>query len=266
MTAKSGDPKQKAISAIADARADLDKALDELSRLHAADPAAVAFTAHALNNYLTVTSATIELLTLYLENYQDQQVHVWLNGLQHATHLMSQTVTQLMTVSAGTNPKLEPDQMDLVKLIERGCDYYRRISEKKNTRIVFETELDSALVWADRVAVGAILDNLLSNAVKFSESGTTVNASVKLSQNHYVCSVRDEGPGLTETDLQNLFQKGVRLSAVPTAGEPSSGYGLAVARDLVTRLGGRIWCESTFGRGASFSFALPVYEPANQAS
>jgi signal transduction histidine kinase len=72
-----------------------------------------------------------------------------------------------------------------------------------------------------------------------------------------VCRVQDEGPGLTPEDLPKLFQKGLTLGTVTTGGETSSGYGLAVAKEIVMRLKGSIWCESTFGEGASFFFRLP---------
>ena len=68
----------------------------------------------------------------------------------------------------------------------------------------------------------------------------------------------DEGPGLSPADQARLYQRGVRLSATPTAGEPSTGFGLAVARDLVMRNGGDLRCESREGAGACFSIHLPL--------
>src|SRR5205085_12319122 len=96
-------------------------------------------------------------------------------------------------------------------------------------------------VWTDRVALAAVLDNRLSNAVKYSEPGKRVWVRLRAEADHVVCSVQDEGPGLSPADQENLFQRGVRLSAVPTGGEPSTGYGLAVAKELVGNLGGALW-------------------------
>ena len=75
---------------------------------------------------------------------------------------------------------------------------------------------------------------------------------------YLVCTVQDEGPGLSPEEQGKLFQRGVRLSPAPTGGEPSNGYGLAVAKELVEKLEGEIWCESQQGKSASFNFRLPV--------
>jgi signal transduction histidine kinase len=108
--------------------------------------------------------------------------------------------------------------------------------------------------------VAAVLDNLLSNAVKYSEPGKRVWVQVKGEGTSIVCSVRDEGPGLSEQDQAKLYQRGVRLTPVPTGGEPTMGYGLAVAKELIDKLGGELWCESRLGSGATFTFRLPIYE------
>jgi signal transduction histidine kinase len=71
------------------------------------------------------------------------------------------------------------------------------------------------------------------------------------------CRVRDEGPGLSAEEQTRLFLPGVRLGPVPSAGEASSGYGLAIAKRFVNQLGGEVRCESTQGQGATFSFWLP---------
>jgi signal transduction histidine kinase len=113
-------------------------------------------------------------------------------------------------------------------------------------------------VRADRVAVAAVLDNLLSNAVKYSPPGTAVHVQVRGEGDGVVCEVRDSGPGLSPEDQARLFRRGVRLTPTPTSGEPSSGYGLAVAKELVEGLGGRIWCESAVGHGSCFAFRLPA--------
>jgi len=103
------------------------------------------------------------------------------------------------------------------------------------------------------------MDNLLSNAIKYSPHDRVVQVLVRAEPGFLVCSVQDEGPGISDEDQAKLFRRGVRLSSVPTGNEESTGYGLAVAKDLVDAMGGTIWCESRPGHGARFSFRLPKY-------
>jgi signal transduction histidine kinase len=188
----------------------------------------------------------------------DPEVTRMLNGLRHATHMMMRTVSQLMNNSSIGEFRLQFEKIDLGHLVHRACAFYQRLALRKNIRVVFESSKSVPLVWSDRVAVAAIMDNLLSNAVKYSPSGTSIHVNVQAADGNAVCSVQDKGPGISPFDLGRLFQRGVRLSAQPTGGEASSGYGLAVAKELVEQLGGTIWCESSVGKGARFSFRLPI--------
>jgi signal transduction histidine kinase len=72
--------------------------------------------------------------------------------------------------------------------------------------------------------------------------------------------VQDEGPGIDARDIGGLFKEGGKLGHTPTAGESSTGYGLAVAKVLVEKMGGSIWCESTVNVGSTFSFRIPGCE------
>jgi hypothetical protein len=79
------DVKEQVAATIVKARENLEQALVELERLSPFDPSAVAFAAHALNNYLTVTGGTIELLLSALTAHPDPEIHTWLAGLHHVT-------------------------------------------------------------------------------------------------------------------------------------------------------------------------------------
>jgi signal transduction histidine kinase len=256
--------KEQATAAILRARSELEQALLELEKMPALDPKRVAFSAHALNNYLTVTRGTVELLLWSMNDHANPQVRVWLQGLGHVTDLMQHTVSQLLNSSVPDDVRLQFLRWDLAPLAQRTCDYYQRIADRKDISIVCETPPDIPPVWTDPVAVVAVLDNLLSNAIKYSAHGKKVQVKLWADATGVVCSVRDEGPGLSEEDQEKLFQRGVRLSSTTTGGESSSGYGLAVARELIEKLEGDLWCESTLGGGACFSFRLPRYQERHE--
>jgi signal transduction histidine kinase len=254
------DVKGQISAAIVEARDHLEQALSELERLSALDSSAVAFAAHALNNYLMVIGGTVEFLQLSLTAYPDPQIHAWLEGLQHVTTLMTHTVSRLMNTATTQETQLLFTRAELPILVQRVCHYYQRMADRKHISILYGAHGEVPPVWTDRVAVAAVLDNLLSNAVKYSSPGRRIWVQVQGDNTSASCSVQDEGPGLSQEEQAQLFQRGVRLSPVPTAGEPSMGYGLAVAKELIEQLGGTIWCVSTPGQGACFSFRLPAYQ------
>lgn len=261
------NPKEQVTEAIVRARADLDKALSDLELLPAFDPGNVFYVAHTLNNFLAVATGTTELLLMALADYPDPQVRTWLEGLLQITERMEHLVARVMnSVPAGSEPALRWDRVDLQRLLQRAVAYYQKIADRKGIRLALEPGEQTLDVRTDRVAVAAVLDNLLSNAVKYSPHGKQVWVSTRAEPDHVVCTVRDEGPGIATEEQGRLFQRGVRLGHAPTGGEPSTGYGLAVAKDLVTRLGGEIWCESQPGQGARFSFRLPAWREAAEAS
>ena len=249
--------KKRVTESIVKAKADLEQALSDLEHLPVFESGEIAFAAHALANYLSVIQGTVELLSISLKDHRGTQVWTRLEGLHHATNLMMHTVSQLMNTSATAEIKLVHESVDLVLLVRRVCDYYRRLAKQKQIRIVFNSR-DVPAAWTDRVAVAAVLDNFMSNAVKYSPPKRKILARVTAESQHVVCGIQDEGPGLSREDQARLFQRGVRLGSVPTGGEPSTGYGLAVAKELIDKLGGEIWCESELGRGARFCFRLPM--------
>ena len=253
------EPKELVATAIAAAQANLTEALAGLEKMPAFDAGSVAFAAHALNNYLTVTGAVTELILLRLADNPDADLRTWLNGLQHANNLMARIVAQLGHSAGTTDASLRLERFDLPTMVQRACSYYERVAERKSIRLTVGSSIDVPPVWGDLVLVAAVLDNLLSNAVKYSPPNTTIGVSLRGETAWVVCSVQDEGPGLSPDDQAKLFQRGVRLTPKPTGGEPTTGYGLAVAKELVERLGGTIWCQSELGKGSCFSFRLPVY-------
>jgi len=247
------------MSSITQARAELDRALADLDQLRTYDPGLVGLVAHALSNYLTVTSATVEMLQLTLRGYPDGDVAMWIEGIGHAADMMQHTVGRLVSASSPRDFPLRLDYVNLPVLVERAAQYYQRGADSSCVPIVCQTVGMVPPVWGDRVAVAVVVSNLLSNAVRVSRPHGTVQIQVMAEPGHVVCSVRDSGPGLTAEEQARLFL-GPLPDVIPAASATPSGYGLVVAHEFVKRMDGDLWCESAQGSGARFSFRLPAVE------
>jgi two-component system sensor histidine kinase/response regulator len=137
----------------------------------------------------------------------------------------------------------------------------RELARRKDLEIHANLKVKGSTVVADVRGLDQVLENLLSNAVKFSPLGKRIYVSVECSETQVSFRIQDEGPGFTEDDRARMFRRYGRLSAVPTAGEPSTGLGLSIVRKLVRAMNGELLCESNPGQGAAFTVRLPRLIP-----
>ncbi len=166
-------------------------------------------------------------------------------------------LVDLSVIEAG-KLELKREPLDLASLVDKVVGFNRFLSGQKGIELRTSGEGDEVVVEADAVKVEQVLNNLLSNAVKFSHPGTAVTVEVSSSGDYATVAVRDQGQGIPEEELKDLFKPFATTSVKGTAGEKSSGLGLAIARRIVEAHGGRMWAESEVGRGSTFFFTLPL--------
>ena len=253
--------KDKVIASITRAKGELDSALENLEQVHPFDPGVALSYAHALNNVLTVMCWTIDLALFAVGDSPEPLIREHLQNLSQAVDKAKLLVDDLSKSSVYSGANFDFGLVNMSSMILSATDYYSKIARRKGIKLLIDGPMQNLEIWADRVGVAVTLDNLLSNAVKYTNPGGNVWVRLKEEEEFATCSVCDDGPGLTQEDIERLFQPGARLSAVPTAGESSSGYGLAVAKKVIDTLRGELWCDSDYGHGACFRFRLPRNPP-----
>ena len=133
-------------------------------------------------------------------------------------------------------------------------------AESKSISVVFDPSSEDIGFVCDSSGATHILHNMISNALKYSPIGSTVTLSSRRHDARVRFIVGDRGPGVLKQDRSRLFQRFTRLSAKPTAGEVSTGLGLALAKQRARAMGGDLWYEDNDGGGAAFVFELPYLE------
>ena len=113
-------------------------------------------------------------------------------------------------------------------------------------------------VAADPDMLRQVLANLVENAVKYSPRGGRVHVSLEPREGRVLFAVRDEGLGIPLREQERIFEKFFRLDPNLARGVGGTGLGLYISRELVRRMGGRIWVASREGEGSTFFFELPV--------
>lgn len=218
---------------------------------------------HDLKAPLVGTMMTAELIAE--ESIDRPTIRERANALHAESQRMLGLVQDLLDSSAAESGRLalQREPLNLAALAADVAETFADRAARKSQRIevVADDGSGAALIDGDAARVRQVLENLVSNALKFSPASTTTRLAVRRTASSTIrLEVRDEGPGLTAEDRAGLFQRFRRLSATPTGGEPSTGLGLAVARDLVIALGGRLDVESEPGKGATFFVEFPAKE------
>jgi len=131
------------------------------------------------------------------------------------------------------------------------------LAAEKQLRLSVDVAPDLPVGRGDERRIRQVLMNLVGNAIKFTEAGE-VTVRVSASDRTFVVAVADTGPGIREEDRQKIFEEFQQSDSSPTKTKGGTGLGLAIAKRIVEMHGGRIWVESTLGKGATFFFSVPV--------
>lgn len=238
------------------------KLLEELKTLNVQKNEFLGIAAHDLRSPLGAVIGFVELVLEDIRNdrFNKEEVISDLSIVLKSSRDMVQLISDLLDISAIETGKvsLELHRENLVTILEECEKMNRKAAAVKNITLEIEKPSHLPPLMIDKIRILEVMNNLISNAIKYTYPGGHIHVFCEEKPSLIVTHVRDTGQGLSETDLQHIFTGYKKLSSRPTAGETSTGFGLAIVKKIVELHHGRIWVTSKLGEGSTFSFSLPV--------
>ncbi len=144
---------------------------------------------------------------------------------------------------------------DVNELVKEVIDDMQKTSATHEINYTLDKEGE---IFGARDKIGQVLNNLISNAIKYSPNSKTINISTELQQDGFHLSVTDFGMGISAKQQQHVFDQFYRVNGDSQSTFPGMGIGLYICSQIMKEQAGKLWVESTVGKGSTFHIWLPL--------
>jgi len=216
------------------------------------------FLAVAVHELKTPVAVMLGYAQVLLRTTSDSpKVRRMLEAIDRGAHRIDAVVMDLVDISRLQAGHLElvTELLSLPDLVGEVVD---RLAPSSATHQVRIERSEPIVVQADRDRLEQVLVNLIDNAIRYSPSGGDIEVTVTDQNGEAVVTVKDQGVGMSRAKQARIFERFYRAHTGTPYDYGGMGVGLHISREIVNRLGGRMWFESEEGKGSSFSFSLPV--------
>jgi PAS domain S-box-containing protein len=235
---------------------------------------------HELRTPLTTIKGNIQLARLRLRSSLREvpadndvlqstldEIQLMLERAERQTNVQNRMVSDLLDISRLQADKLELRLVpcDLATIVLELVEDQRSTTPKRALSLKMP-EGETAPIIADPERIGQVLNNYLTNALKYSPVDRPVEVQLKKEENMVRVLVRDEGPGLTPSEQEQVWERFYQVEGIKRQRGASVGLGLGlhICREIVEQHQGEVGVESTKGEGSTFWFTLPLVELDDQ--
>jgi signal transduction histidine kinase len=221
---------------------------------------------HELRTPLNSIIGFTELLKDQAFGPLNEKQLLYLNNIASSgKHLLAliNDILDLAKVDAG-KVELHRESLSIVQLLDEVLSNIRSLAEKKQIQLTREIAPELSMINVDHNRFKQIMINLLSNALKFTPVNGQVTITAKPEKEYILISVADTGIGISQDNIDRIFNEFEQVDGSRTRKFEGTGLGLALTRRLVELHGGEIWVESELEKGTKFTFSIPIPKPNSE--
>jgi signal transduction histidine kinase len=219
---------------------------------------AMHFVTHEMRTPLSAIQGSSELISRYaLPEEKRKQIADLINSESKRLARMVEIFLNVERLTAG-QMELKQEPIAVQEMMEVCLARVKPLAERKHIGVTLEPASAEFLITGDRELLEYACYNLLTNAVKYSPQRTQVTASVWKDDSRIRIAVKDQGIGMDQKEVKQIFQKFYRTKKAEESGEAGTGIGLSIVQQIVEQHGGRIEVTSQPGAGSCFTLVMPA--------
>ncbi len=222
--------------------------------------------AHDLRNPLSTILMQASAVTLQRRPPEpERRSQKPIEVIQRAATRMSRLIQDLLDVSVIEVGQLsiQPSRLSGGELVGEAVEMQKILATSSSVELRLEVGRDLPGVWAEHDRLLQVFENLIGNAIKFTAAGGRITVGAASKDREVVFWVADSGSGIAPDALPHVFD---RFWQATRGDRRGAGLGLPITKGIVEAHGGRVWVESTLGRGSTFFFSIPRAPTTDQPS
>ena len=238
--------------------------IDELVQYDKLKTEFIANMSHELKTPLNIIFSTAQLFSVYLSkdvnSINVEKLTEYTNYMKQNCYRLLRLVNNIIDISKIDSNFMELNlkNQNIVQVAEEITLSTIPYVQGMSRTIIFDTDIEEKFMAFDEEKLERILLNLISNATKFTSPGDTIEIGVYDKDNQIILSVKDNGIGIPEDKLSQIFERFKQVDPLLIRSHEGSGIGLAIVKSLVEMHGGTINVKSKYQEGTEFTISLPV--------
>ncbi|PEA52736.1 two-component sensor histidine kinase [Bacillus pseudomycoides] len=213
---------------------------------------------HDIRTPLTSIIGYVDALKDGIASSEDEQ-REYLEILSKKSSSLKQLVDQIFNMAKLDSDEfpLQKESLDFAEITRESLIEFLPELSKHNIELQVHIPETPCPITADHLSLVRIIGNLMKNTIYYGKVGKLVGIELLETTSEYQLLIWDKGPGISNNDLENVFERMYRSDQSRNASHGGSGLGLAIAKALVEKNGGQIWVESIPWKKTTFSFSIP---------